>query len=333
MLLARRGLISGVAALPIVVAGRARAAEFNYKLAHDISVVHPLHIRLVEAAERIRIATGGRVEITVFPNSQLGSDIDTLGYLQAGTVPLFILPAGILSSLVPAVAIANTGFAFKTYAQVWRAMDGSLGNYIRKEIGGFGIVPFGRVWNNGFRHSTTATKPVTAPEDLQGVKFRVPASPIATNMFRAFGAVPQAINFNLVHSALETHTVDGQENPLIQIQAAKLYEVQTYCSLTYHSWDAYWMLANAAMWKGLPDRLRDIIEHEMDRAGQEERDDLARLDPHLRGDLAGAGLKFNAVDRGAFQDLLRKDGFYADWRSKFGETAWKLLEEHAGELA
>lgn len=333
MLIARRSLMSGVAALPLVAIGRASAAEFTYKLAHDTPVVHPLHIRLVEACERIKAATGGRIEITVFPDSQLGSDIATLDYVQAGTVPFFILPAGILSSLVPAVAVANTGFAFKNYSQVWRAMDGDLGNYIRSEIGRFGIVPFGRVWNNGFRHSTTATKPVATPDDLQGVKFRVPASPIATNMFRAFGALPQAINFNLVHSALESHVVDGQENPLIQIQAAKLYEVQSYCSLTYHSWDAYWMLANAAMWKGLPDKLRDIVEHEIDRAAQEERDDLARMDPHMRGDLAGAGMKFNAVDRGAFQELLRKAGFYADWRGKFGETAWRLLEEHAGELA
>lgn len=332
MPISRRSLIAGAAALPLVNIGRAQAAEFSYKLAHDLPRDHPLNVRSVEACTRIREATGGKVEITVFPDSQLGSDIATLGKIRAGEVDFFSVPGLILSSLVPAASINGVGFAFKGYNQVWRAMDGKLGAFVSGEIGKFGIRTVGRVWNNGFRQSTSSVRPIQTPDDLRGLKLRVPASPLSTSLFTSLGAVPASLNLDLVYSALQRHDVDGQETPLALVQAVKLFEVQAYCSLTYHMWDGYWLLANEGVWRGLPDRLRDIVEHEFDRSGQDERDDLAKLDPNLRGDLAMMGLKFNSVDTAPFQQVLQRAGFYADWRGKYGEAAWSVLEEYSGAL-
>ena len=109
--------------------------------------------------------------------------------------------------------------------------------------------------------------------------------------------------------------------------------MQGFCSLSYHMWDGYWLLANQEVFKGLPSGFRDIIEHEFDLAAQDERNDLARADPHLRGDLAETGMKFNPVDTGPFRDALRKAGFYTDWRLKFGDVPWGLLEDYVGPLA
>jgi len=333
MPITRRSLLATAAALPLVAIGRARAAEFNYRLAHDLPPGHPLNVRTVEACTRIRDATGGRIEIKVFADSQLGSDLVSLGQVRSGEIEFFSVPGLILSSAVPAASINGVGFAFGSYAQVWAAMDGKLGGFIRNEIGQRGMAAVGRVWNNGFRQSTTSTVPILSPDDFQGLKLRVPASPLSTSLFKALGAVPAAMNLDTVYSALQAHVVDGQETPLALIQAVKLYEVQEFCSLTNHMWDGYWLLANEGVWRGMPSRLRDTVEQEFDRSAQDERNDLAKLDPNLRGDLAMAGLKLNAVETGAFRQALQRAGFYADWRGKYGEAAWKLLEDAAGALS
>jgi tripartite ATP-independent transporter DctP family solute receptor len=333
MPLARRTLIAGAAALPLVSIGRALAADFLYKLSNNLPAVHPLNVRVEEAVARIAAATEGRVQIKLFPDSQLGPDTETLAKLGTGELEMLSMSASIVSTLVPAASINGIGFAFKNYKQVWAAMDGKLGAFVREEIAKHGVAAVGRMWNNGFRQITTSTKPVRTPADLQGMKLRVPVSPLWSSTFNALGATPVSLNFNKVHAALQTGAVDGQENSLAVIQAAKLYEVQGYCSLTNHIWDGFWLLANAEAMTRLPGRDREIVEAEFDRSVTDERADLTRLNPGMRGDLVVSGLQLNAVEAAPFQLLLRKAGYYAEWRGRFGDAAWRLLEEAAGGLS
>ncbi len=332
MSIARRSLLAA-AALPLVGIGRARAAEFAYKLATNLPGLHPLNVRAQEAADRIREATGGQVEITLHTASKLGGDTDVMKKLLSGEVELFTLSGLILSSIVPTASINGLGFAFKNYQQVWGAMDGKLGKYMRDEITKQGPVVLARIWDNGFRQTTSNLKPIRTPDDLRGMKVRVPVSPLSVSMFTALGAQPAGMNLSQAYTALQDHTMDGQENPLALIRAAKFFEVQTFCSLTNHMWDAYWLLANDAAWARLPSRTRDIVEGEFDRSILEERADLVRLSPDVRGDLITAGLDINSVDTAPFQQALRKAGFYAEWRGKYGETAWRLLEGYVGALS
>jgi tripartite ATP-independent transporter DctP family solute receptor len=331
----RRALLSAAAALPLVTIRTrpARAADFSYKFANNLPATHPLNLRAQEAADRIKTATGGRVEITVFPNNQLGSDTDTLSQLRSGAVEFFTLSGLILSTLVPVASINGVGFAFKDYTQVWQAMDGPLGAFVRAEIAKRGLYAFSKQWDNGYRQITSATKPVKTPEDLSGFKIRVPASPLWTSMFQAFGAAPTTINFNEVYSALQTHVVDGQENPLAVIDAAKLYEVQKYLSVTNHMWDGFWFLANRRAWDALPADAREIVEREMNASGLAEREDVAKLNATLQGSLQAKGLQFTDTDAQVFRAALRKAGFYADWKQKFGPEAWTTLESVVGRLA
>lgn len=179
--LSRRQLATAsLAALPLVAVRTrpARAAEFSYKFASNLPAPHPLNVRAGEAAARILEATGGRVEVRLFPNNQLGSDTDTLSQLRSGAVEFFTLSGLILSTLVPAASINGVGFAFKNYGQVWAAMDGKLGEYVRAEIGKRGLMAMDRIWDNGFRQTTTSTKPISTPADLRGMKLRVPVSPL-----------------------------------------------------------------------------------------------------------------------------------------------------------
>lgn len=324
-------LASGIVGAPFVA--RAAEAEFVYKYANNLPETHPMNVRGREMAAAIKQETGGRFELQVFPSSQLGSDTDTLSQVRSGGVEFFTLSGLILSTLVPAASINGMGYAFADYASVWAAMDGDLGTYIRAQIAKANLVAMERIWDNGFRQTTTSTKPVETPDDLKGMKLRVPPSPLWTSMYRAFDSAPTSINFNEVYSALQTRIVDGQENPLAVIATAKLNEVQKYCSLTNHMWDGFWFLANRRAWERLPDDVRTIVARNINAAGLKEREDTARLNAGLQQELAAKGLAFNRPDPAPFRDKLRAAGFYRDWKGKYGDDAWALLEKAVGKLA
>ncbi|MBV8522746.1 MAG: TRAP transporter substrate-binding protein [Acetobacteraceae bacterium] len=332
----RRSLIAAAASLPLVtiLPQRARAAaEFSYKMATGQDPTHPVNIRAQEAIDRIRDASGGKLDIKLFPANQLGSDTDLLSQVRSGGVEFFNLSTSILATLVPVAGIPNTGFAFPDYDAAWRAMDGKLGDYVRARIAKAGIVTVCRIQDNGFRQITSSSHPVKTPDDLHNFKIRVPPAPILTSLFKSLDAAPTPINFNELYTALQTKIVDGQENPLAIIATTRLYEVQKYCSMTGHVWDGYWILGNRRAWAALPDDLRDIAGREFDRSVTDQRADVAKLSQSLRGELTGKGLEFNEVDRGLFREALRKTTFHADWKAKFGDQAWKLLQETAGPLA
>jgi tripartite ATP-independent transporter DctP family solute receptor len=311
----------------------ANAAEFSYKYANNSPVTHPLNIRTTEAAARVLEKTSGKVEIKVFPNNQLGSDTDMLSQLRSGALEFFTLSGLILSTLVPVASINGVGFAFKDYSQVWPTMDGDLGALVRGEIAKRGLYAFAKMYDNGYRQITSAAKPVKTPEDLSGFKIRVPASPLWTSMFKAFGASPTTINFNEVYTALQTHVVDGQENPLSLIDTAKLYEVQKFVAITNHMWDGFWFLANKKSFEAMPASLREIVEAEFNASAITEREDLAKMNNTVADTLKGKGLQFVETDAAAFRGTLKKAGFYEEWKGKFGAEAWGVLEKAVGNLS
>jgi tripartite ATP-independent transporter DctP family solute receptor len=324
-------LLGGAVAAPFVA--RAQQPQFTYKYANNLPETHPMNIRARQMAEAIKQETNGGFDLQIFPSSQLGSDTDTLSQLRSGGVEFFTLSGLILSTLVPAASINGMGFVFPNYDTVWKAMDGDLGAYVRAQIAKANLVVMEKIWDNGFRQTTTSVRPIVAPDDFRGLKLRVPPSPLWTAMFKAFDAAPASINFNEVYSALQTKIVDGQENPLAIISTAKLYEVQKYCSLTNHMWDGFWFLANRGAWERLPETTRAIVAKHVNGAAILERQDVAKLNATLQQDIAAKGLVFNAVDPAPFRDKLRSAGFYTDWKTKYGDEAWAILEQSVGKLA
>jgi len=324
-------LLTSAIAAPAIV--HAQQAQWTYKYANNLPETHPMNVRAREMAAAIKQETNGRFDLQIFPSSQLGSDTDTLSQIRSGGVEFFTLSGLILSTLVPAASINGMGFAFPDYDTVWKAMDGDLGAYIRAQIAKANLIAMEKIWDNGFRQTTTSTKPIVSPDDFRGMKLRVPVSPLWTSMFKAFDASPASINFNEVYSALQTKIVDGQENPLAIISTAKLYEVQKYCSLTNHMWDGFWFLANQRAWESLPEDVRVIVAKHINAAGVKERDDVAKLNASLQQDLAAKELVFNRPDPAPFRDKLRSAGFYTEWQGKYGSEAWSLLEKSVGKLA
>jgi tripartite ATP-independent transporter DctP family solute receptor len=335
MTMTRRTALQGAATAAVLglpTLRLARAAEFAFKCATDLPLTHPASQRLQAACNRISAETRGRVDIQVFPANQLGSDTDALSQVRSGALELLLLPGLIISTLVPAASMNCVAFAFGDYPSVWKAMDGDLGSYIRKQIAKAGLVPMQKVWDNGFRQITSSVKQVTGPESLEGFKLRVPASPLWTSAFKALGASPVTINFNEVYTALQTRVADGQENPLAVIETTKLYEVQRYCALTNHIWDGFWFVANARVWDALPADLRAIVSRAMDDAAIAERADLEALNLKVRDQLTARGMVFTTPSLPAFRGRLSKAGFYKEWAGKYGDEAWGVLESSVGKL-
>jgi tripartite ATP-independent transporter DctP family solute receptor len=325
--------IVGAAALPGLGLAQNKAAEYRFKLGTDLPVTHSVNVRLKEAIAAIQAETAGRVSIELFPNNQLGSDSDMMSQIRSGALEMATFPGTVMSTLIPATALTGAGFLFSGYDKVWAAMDGQVGNYIRSSIEKTNLVPFATVWDNGFRQITTSNKPIRTPEDLKGFKIRVPVVPLWVSMFKSLGGAPVSLPLSEAYQALQTKVADGQENPLALIESAKFYEVQKYCSLTNHSWDGFWFVANKNIWSGVPANLQQVISKHINAAAKKQRDDIAKANVDLQKQLEAKGLIFNNVDTAAFRQVLANTGFYTQVKEKFGAEAWALLQPFTGSVA
>jgi tripartite ATP-independent transporter DctP family solute receptor len=329
-----RTAASGAAAFASIAYVRypADAAEFTLKFANDLPPDHPTNNVAREIATKLATQSKGRIALQVFPTNQLGNDTQMLSQLRSGAIQFMAVGDNILATLVPAAAINNVGFAWSDAKTAFRALDGDLGVYVRGEIERAGLHPMTKIWDEGFREMTSSTKPLLKPEDLAGFKMRVPPSPISTSLFAALGASPTTINLKDLYSALETHVVDGQENPLVLIDTQKFYEVQKYCSLTNHMFVGYWVVANPDAFGKLPKDLQQMVASAFDEGAEKQRADNASEAPSMRGALTAKGMQISDVDRNAFKQKLVKAGFYKQMSDQFGAKAWAALEKYTGPL-
>jgi len=252
---AATSVAAGIAA-PSILSWPAGAAEFAYKYGTALPDGHPMAIRSREAIAKIKEESGGRLDITFYPSSVLGQDTAMMSQAIAGALEIYGMSLDILAQKAPSAAIFGVGFAFPDYEVAWQAMDGDLGAYCRGLAEKAGLYCMDKAFDHGFREITMKSKPINTPDDLKGVKIRLPVAPLFIALFQHLGASPTPINFGEVYSALQTGLVDGQENPLILIDTAKLYEVQKYCSMTNHIWVGLHVSFNTAAWKRLPGDLQ-----------------------------------------------------------------------------
>jgi TRAP-type transport system periplasmic protein len=335
IVISRRHLFTSTAAFGATLAMPAivkAAPEFKLKFANVMPVDHPLNTRMTEASKLIQQQTDGRVEIQVFPASQLGTDADMLSQLRSGALDFFAQSGLIVATLVPVASITGVGFAFKDYDHVWKAVDGPLGKHIVNAFEKVSLSAFDKMWDNGFRQTTSLRKPIKTPDDLKGFKIRVPPSPLWTSLFKALGAAPTSIPWGETYSALQTRVADGLEAPLAGIYFSKMYEVQKYLSRTNHMWDGFWFLANKSNFEAMPNSTRDIIIKNVNEAAIMQRADVEKLNESLQPDLAAKGLEFFGVDSSSFRKKLQESTFYAEWKKRYGDEAWELLESGTSKL-
>lgn len=332
----RRQFAAAIAATGAAAALPTRFAfaqsEIKLKYGTAFPADHPGTLRIKEAAEAIRKETGGRVDLQVYPTSQLGSEPDMISQTRAGAIDIMSTAGTNLQTLVPTAGINGVAFAFKDYDAVWAAMDGDLGAYVRAALVKVNLHAYEKCLDNGYRNITSASKPIVTPADLKGFKIRVPGIPLWISMFKALGASPTAIPFGELYSSLQTKVVDGQENPLALIQSAKLYEVQKYCSLTAHTWDGHFIFGNAKKLQALPKEVQESLSKNLNAAALKQREDIARLNADAQAQLTKLGVIFNKPDPAPFREMLKSAAFYAEWKGKYGDEAWAKLEKYSGKL-
>ena len=333
MTITRRQILTGAAALSVAAIHPSFAARRTViKVGLDLEPSHPTVANLNAVATKLNSTTQGEVTLQVFPSSQLGDDTHMLSNLRSGAMQMMAIGDNILGSLVPSAAIDNIGFAFSTPQMAWKALDGAVGDVVRADIEKAGLHPMHQIWDEGFRQVTSSSKQINVPADLRGFKIRVPPSPISLSIFQSLGASPTTINAAELYTSLQTHVVDGQENPLGNIETMKLDQVQKYCSLTNHMWVGYWLLMNGQFWAGLPDAQKKVVEAAFDDQAPLQREANQKLDQSLEATLKSQGMVFAKPDTSLFQKALASSGFYKTWKAKFGTPLWGALESVTGPL-
>lgn len=251
-----------------------------------------------EFAKRVNEALKGKVEMKVFHSSQLGTDEEMVKGIKVGALEMF-LPSTIMSTVDEKFGVFEMPYIIKDRALMKRVAENPA---VKKAL--FDPLPTKgmralAIWENGFRHITTSVRPIVKPEDLKGIKLRVPAGVWRVKMFRAYGASPAPMAFAEVFSALQTGVMDAQENPFPQIWGAKFYEVQKYLSLTGHVYTPAYPVVGEKFWQSLPADIRQTIERIAVEMGDVARAEGARMDKELQDKMAKY-LKINEVDKEAF---------------------------------
>jgi tripartite ATP-independent transporter DctP family solute receptor len=316
-----------------LISRNVHAADFKLRQFHNQPADSPLHKRLVQMWAAVKTETGGRVDVATFAdNDQLpGSDPAALKMLVDGELDFFTLNGGLIGTVVPAVNVQGIPFAFRDEAQVYKAIDGDLGDHLAKEMAAKGIYAVPRAcFENGFRQITCSVRPIRTVDDLKGIKMRSPDTPVYVECWKALGATPVVFNFNKIYEALKTGEADAQDNPLNVAELLKLYEVQKYISLTNHMWSGFNLIANLKMWQGLPADVQRIIERNAEKYVKLQREDTDKMNHDLAPRLTQRGMTINQPDAASFR--ARLGDYYARWKNIIGSKTWALLEGHVGKL-
>jgi tripartite ATP-independent transporter DctP family solute receptor len=285
------------AAAAIAVSAGTALAQTEIKFGHVGAPGSLFAQSAEEFAKRANARLGDKAKVVVYGSSQLGSDSELLKKLKLGTVDL-ALPSTVMTSVAAEFGVFEMPYLVQSRAHAARIakdiIKPVLGPIAEKQ--GYKILA---VWENGYRHITNNKKPIVKPEDLQGMKLRVPGGVWRVKMFKAYGASPSPMEFKEVFVALQTGVMDAQENPLAQIYSARFHEVQKYLSMTGHVYTPAYVTAGAS-WGRLPADVRKILETTLTET---EPDILAlaeRLDKELADKMKQVGISINDADKQAF---------------------------------
>jgi TRAP-type transport system periplasmic protein len=245
---ARFALIA-VAALAAASA-QAQYQERTIRVSNGVSKEHPMGNGLAKMGECTLAKSGGKMKLQPFWDGSLGSDLTATQSVRTGSLEMVLTSTAPLVGIVPALGVFDLPFLFNNEKEADQVLDGKAGDWFAAKMPAAGVINLAW-WENGFRHTTNSKRPITKLEDFDGVKMRVMQNTIFIDTFKTLGsnAVPMA--FSEVYSALETHTVDGQENPYTNIENMKFYEVQKYLTLTKHAYSPTLVLFSKKTWDAL----------------------------------------------------------------------------------
>ncbi|MCA1773113.1 MAG: TRAP transporter substrate-binding protein [Halomonas sp.] len=253
-----------------------------------------------EFAKRANERLGDDYKVQAYGSSQLGGDNSMMQKLKLGQLT-FTLPSTVMSSVVGEFGLFEMPYLIQDRDHMKRVIEEVVEPdlYPLVEDEGYKILA---VWENGFRQITNNERPINTPEDLDGSKLRTPAGEWRVRMFEEYGANPSPMALSEVFTALQTGTMDGQENPLVQIHSQKFQEVQDYLSMTNHVYTPAYVVVSKSHWEDLPEDVREVLEETAQEVQDFVYETAAEQDEELLGAMEEAGMEINEADQQAFID-------------------------------
>jgi len=295
-------------------------ASVELRLTHPADLSHPVHIEADKMVKRIAERTNGAVKITLFPNNALGSPVETAQQTRLGAIDMILMNPANIESISKAVGVINIPYQFDSYEHAHRTLDVTGQAWIARQLSAVG---FSWVANFewGFRALSNSRRAINTPDDVRGLKLRVPPELAIKAAFEALGANTQTIAFQEVYLALANKTVDGQDNPIGTTFAAKFFEVQSHIALTRHIYTSIMLAANQRTWQGkLNDAQRKIISEEAVVAGQAARKTVREREEDNLKTMQGAGVAITRPSVAPFRDKMGPA--YEVLRKSLGEETW-----------
>ncbi len=281
------------AAVSVFVSGGAWAAVTG-KVGHAMPESHPQAMAMNKFVELAAKYTNNNVQLKAFHSATLGSDEKQLQAVQTGTQEFYIGTLAPFSTRVKEVQVWDLPFMFANTKEVYALLDGASSKKIFQMLEPTGVK--GLMWTGmGFRNLSNSKRPVTKLEDIQGLKIRVMANPVALETWKTLGANAVPMAFSEVFTALEIKAIDGQENPLVHMYANKMQEVQKFISLSNHVYTPVALVVNKKFWEGLSDADRTGVQKAADEAKLLQRQLLDEGDKEVIGKFGAAGVKVDAI--------------------------------------
>jgi TRAP-type transport system periplasmic protein len=320
-------LALALAAIALLAAAPARAQfqERTLRLSVPVPKEHPQGNGVAKMSACTLEKSGGKLKLQPFYDGSLGNDIAATSSVRTGSLDMVITSTAPLAGILPAIGVFDLPFLFSNEREADQVLDGKAGDYFTAKLMGVGVVNLAW-WENGFRNTTNSKRAITRVEDFDGVKMRVMQNTVFIDTFKALGsnAVPMA--YSEVYSALETKTVDGQENPFANIENSKFYEVQKYLTLTRHAYSPLVVLLSKKTWDGMSPAEQAALKECAARGRDEERRVNREQAVSSVANLQSKGMVVNEISPAEMQRIReRTKPVYEQHGKTIGDEALNLV--------
>lgn len=330
MTLTRRTALGGASAgIALFAIGRpAMAQGAKLRFAHPHPESDSWHKAALLFAERVKKQTDGRFEVQVFPNGSLGSDSQTISAVRGGSLDICLTGNPFFTGLAPKLNVLDLPFLIQSRNHAAAVMDGAIGDGLRRELEPSNLKALA-TWEIGWRNLTNNRRPVATPADLRGLKIRTTPNPAHLRAFQLLGAVPTPMAFTELFTALETGTVDGQENPVTLILNAKFFEVQKHLSLTRHAFTTGPVVMNKQKFDAYPPEVQKALTSVAIELAAEQRKMNEDAEGSSLAELKKGGMQaVENPDRDAFAKIVTAE-VEKEFVGKYGAETLEAIKKAA----
>ena len=332
-LLKRVLLSTMVLALSIPLFACGNKAENNevyeLKFAHVVRPTTPKGIAAEEFKEIIEEKSDGRIKVTVYPDSQMGTDQEINEQILSKTLDINAPFLSTITSFIPEFELFDLPYLFSNSEQVYEALTGQVGDKLNGYLEEKGLISLG-YWSGGFKQLTNSKLPVKSVKDLDGLKIRVSQSPLLVTQFRAINAGGISVPFSDLYSSLQTGTVDGQENPFSNIASRKFYEVQDYLTISDHGFMGYAFIMNKDKFESMPEDLQALVREVADEVTELEWKKTAEMDDEYLQEIKDSGITIDEFDDNAKKEFREatQEAYDEYTKTQNGQELLELVETY-----